>query len=121
MRRSFETVSESTVSQRSEFKCSFKDISIMSSTGEKFNQAFELLKFAENRDGDSHGEAVEYYGNALICFLEAYAGLDNEKSRKLVKNQVNAIYKETLDSAKISKMNMSKILEKILRTVRSIN
>ena len=23
---------------------------------------------------------MEYYGNALICFLEAYAGLDNEKS-----------------------------------------
>ena len=89
----------------------------MSSTGEKFNHAFELLKLAqENRDGDSHGEAVEYYGNALICFLEAYAGLDNEKSRKLVKNQVNGIYKEALESAKISKTNISKILQKILRT-----
>ena len=36
---------------------------IMSSTGEKFNQAFELLKLAqENRDGDSHGEQWSIMG-----------------------------------------------------------
>ena len=89
----------------------------MSSTGEKFNKAFELLKLAqENRDGGDHADAVDYYGNALICFLEAYVGLGDEKSRLLVKNQVNAIYREALDSAKISETNTSKMLTKILNT-----
>jgi hypothetical protein len=91
------------------------------SIGEKFNNAFELLKLAkESREGEDTAEAVKYYTNALCCFFEAFTSLKGEKNsrhRSLLKNQISSIYNEALDLK--SKTNVSKMLVSISKCAKS--